>query len=415
VVEACRSARGLETQPESRLLALALALRAAFCSEQGRTAEACELVEEALALPASTRYPRERALALVASANMAGVRGPRESAVLAGNAITLFRASSDLPGLAWALVVLGRIYMDDHGDFASAERCFAESVEIQQRESRCIFIPFSLAGLGFIRSLRGQLALGSQLILQGLAAAERIEDTWGLEICLRFAAQVQRQLGHWAEARALGQRSLALGADPGSWQGKAWCHFVLGDIASDENRFEDAREHYEQASLLGSRDELKVVLAEFKLAELKILSGHSEGVDARLSRSLARFEKLGVPWGTLQALDGLAHLAFSERRYEAASMYHRRSIQLARETGAMAILVSAVAGLAFSHVRLGQARRAAELLAWVTAHPATEQRTRLRRIQPALGELKQSFSEEQVSSWMEAGRRLDLTGPADCF
>ena len=413
VVAACRSARGHEALRESRLLGLALALRGALCSEQGRTVEACELLEEALALPESTRHPRERALALVASANMVGVRGPRESAVLAENAISLFRASGDLPGLAWALVVLGRIYMDDHGDFASAEKCFAESVEVQQRECRCVFIPFSLAGLGFIRSLRGQLAVGNQLILQGLAAAERSEDAGGLEICLRFAAQVQRQLGHFAEARALAQRSLALGADPGSWQGKAWCHVVLGDIASDENQFEEARAHYEQSSLLGSRDEFKVVLADFKLAELKLLSGSLEGVEARLSRSLARFEKLGVPWGILQALDGLAQLAFAERRYEAASTYQRRSIELARQAGASSVLVRAVAGLAFSLLRLRQAPRAGELIAWAGGHPATEQRTRLRRIQPALVELEQHFSAEQISAWMERGRRLDLAGVVD--
>jgi predicted ATPase len=410
VVDACRSTRGRELVGESRLLGLALALRAAFCSEQGRMGEARELLEEALSLPASTRYPRERALALVASANMVGVRGPRESAALAEDAISLFRASADLSGLAWALVVLGRIYMDDHGDFASAEKCFAESVEVQQRQCRCVFIPFSLGGLGFIRSLRGQLASGNELIQRGLAAAERAEDSWGLEICLRFAAQVQRQLGQFAAARALAQRSLALGTDPGSWQGKAWCHFVLGDIASDENRFEDARDHYEQASLLGSRDEFKVSLAEYKLAELKILAGCLEGVEARLSRSLARFEKLGIPWGALQVLDGLGHLAFVERRYEAASTYQQRSIELARQTGALPMLVSACAGLAFSALRQGQARRAAELLARVTGHPATEERTRLRRLQPALEELKQRFSEEQLASWMESGRRLDLTG-----
>lgn len=413
VVDACRSARGQETLGESRLLGLALALRAAFCSEQGRLVEARELLEEALSLPASTRYPRERALALVASANMVGVRGPRESAALAENAISLFRASADTPGLAWALVVLGRIYMDDHGDFFSAEQCFAESVEVQQRACGCVFIPFSLGGLGFVRSLRGQLAIGNELILQGLAAAERVEDSWGLEICLRFAAQVQRQLGHFAEARSLAQRSLALGTDPGSWQGKAWCHFVLGDIASDENRFEDARDDYEQASLLGSRDEFKVSLAEYKLAELKILAGCPEGVEARLSRSLARFEKLGVPWGALQVLDGLGHLAFLERRYEAAITYQQRSIELARQTGALPMLVSACAGLAFSYLRQGQSRRAAELIGWITVHPALEQRARMRRVQPALEELKQRFSEEQIASCLESGRRLDLAGAGE--
>jgi predicted ATPase len=408
VVDACRSARGREALGDSRLLGLALTLRAGFCSERGRTVEACELLDEALALPESTRYPRERARALITAANIVGARGPRESAPLAESAIVLFRASADLPGLAWALVVLGRIYMDDHSDFVRAESCFAESVELQQSECRRIWIPFSLGGLGYIRSLRGELAAGAELILQGVAAAERIEDRWGLEICLRFAAQVERQLGRLAHARALGQRSLALGSDPGSWQGKAWCHFVLGDIARDGDRFEEAREHYEQSSLLGSRDEFKVILAEFKLLELKIISGCSEGVEPRLWRSLARFEKLGVPWGILHALDGLAQLAFLERRYEAASVYHRRSIQLARQTSAMSALVSAVAGFAFSCLRLDRVARAAELLGWAEAHPAAEQRTRSRRIQPALGELRQRLSEEQLSSWMDRGRRLDL-------
>ena len=77
------------------------------------------------------------------------------------------------------------------------------------------------------------------------------------------------------------------------------------------------------------------------------------------------------------------------------------------------MLVSAVAGLAFSLLRLRQAPRAGELIAWAGGHPATEQRTRLRRIQPALVELEQHFSAEQISAWMERGRRLDLAGVVD--
>jgi predicted ATPase len=391
----------------ARILGHALSLQAMSLRQQGRYAHARELLDEALTILDEQQHPRERAFALVACGSTKVKAGSLdEGTALAESGIRLYRSTDDAWGLASSLETLGRLYATG-GELAKAEDAYRESTTIQRASG---MLPSGLMGLGIAMAQQGNYAQGCRLMLEALDTFEKAGDRWNQMRCRMNLANAQRNLGNYTEAEALAQSCLAFSREVGNWDHEAWSHFQLGNILKEQQRYDEAAEHYVAAHQrsVEAGDAGKIALAKLEFGDLAMIRGDYGKSKQYLNESLSGFESSGQTWGTALALDLLGYVACHERDWSAARRHYQRALRTALSLKLYPFAANVVAGMALWLARTGEAERAVELLALTQHHPATERHTLTRRVRPLIAELKESLQDALFAAAVARGTAMQL-------
>jgi len=391
-------ARGTE---RARLAGLALAHQAAFLDGQWRRREANEVAARALELLDERAHPREAASALlVRGSTLIRMGEQRRGFEMAERALAIHRTADNPWDTARALTTLGLLSRDAVGP-ARAEAYYRESIGVQESfGDRVVVVPYSLAGLGYLMTERGQYEEGLRLMLDGLALCERRGDASTQELCLQQIGWVHYKLGEYSKAEAYQWRAFSLAGQIFS-NVENWNHICLGGILLEQDRLDEAAAHYRTS--LQSENERTTATATRGMGDVAFARGDLTEARRLYLECLASYEHAGTVWGVAETYDRLGYLACREGQLAHARACFRRA--LANEADSAPFVLSVVAGIAHYCALAGAGERALQLLALVRSHPATEHRTRVRRVDPLLATLSR---EVHVHEARDPAERLDL-------
>jgi tetratricopeptide (TPR) repeat protein len=210
-----------------------------------------------------------------------------------------------------------------------------------------------------------------------LRVATEIDEKWLLAYSLYSVSLVALRRQDYAEARRLSESGLKIGEEIDSLFGSALPLLVLGHVA--------------------------FALGEYTVAKAYYL------------RCLSTAEEIGFRWVIQVSIKYLGHVAFSMDEIAEAKVYYLRSLRIAEEIGLGRDMVALLYELARVWAAEGQLEQAAELLALVLQHPASDQsrialETGLIRdsAQDLLATLEAELSPEAYAAALERGQALEL-------
>jgi predicted ATPase/DNA-binding SARP family transcriptional activator len=215
--------------------------------------------------------------------------------------------------------------------------------------------------------------------------------------------------GEYGEALRLGIESLRANQAHGQQAFGLLSLLTMAQAETALGRLADARGHYQQtlavARALGRPATTVRSLAG--LAELELALGRPTAAKALCEEILASCAQNGLEWGELLAIAwvGLGRAALAQGDPVTAEASFGRTL---RCQGRFAVTtLDAIAGLAQAQAIGGDGPRAVELLAFVTAHPATSFQVR-QPMARLLAELEATLPAEQFAAAAARGRAREL-------
>jgi len=223
--------------------------------------------------------------------------------------------------LAWALYVLGDIYLARH-DLPAAEASLTESVEV------CIEIPYeavqdiSLLLLSTILLRQGDLARAHKTVMEGLALAEKLSDPWGIASGLGTLGELRLQQKNYVEARLNFERCLEAARAVGD-------KFIIGSalvnlavLTNLQERFEESDRYAEEAlgifQLVGDETQQPYPLRLMGYAAIQ--AGNLVRAKVLMRESLIGNTNLQNLRGQLCCLVGMARCSLAEKQVQEAVM-----------------------------------------------------------------------------------------------
>jgi DNA-binding NarL/FixJ family response regulator len=209
-----------------------------------------------------------------------------------------------------------------------------------------------------------------QAAWEGLQIARDRHEPWWEGRFLLWLGQAAKLEHEYAEARQLGQESLAIAQVIGDlWLLAVVYAVVLGDVAYAMGDYAEAKSLYQQG--------------------------------------MRAFEELGMPWGMGRITLNLGQVAVSLGDYAEATSYYGQSLQLYREIGQTWELINTLVGIARLQMKQGRKERAVELLTLSFLHPASSRITS-EQIVGLLAELEADLPSDVYADARERGGRLKL-------
>lgn len=162
----------------------------------------------------------------------------------------------------------------------------------------------TLANLGIVACMQGDLAGGRSFFDQALALYGQAHDYWGVVTVSNNLGNIDDLDGHWPEAERRFQEALELAQQLGSATHAAELELSLGNLQTRMGAFDIALAHLTHALELTHRHNLKIhqLYVQTSLAELRLRLGDREAAQ----RTLVAAEQLA---GELQTRQQLAELA----------------------------------------------------------------------------------------------------------
>ena len=149
-------------------------------------------------------------------------------------------------------------------------------------------------------------------------------------------------------------------------------------------------------------------MARLDLGTLALEREAWDEASALLEQSLVDFEELGQVWGIVGALNGLGCIASHRKHYVDAQEHFAKALKLALDTKAWPMALNVCAGIARLLARNGEPVRAAEILALVERHAATERRTLVCGVEPLRVELVAILHDDELSAAVGRSASLEV-------
>ena len=224
----------------------------------GQYADAIESQHESIALAQQANNPETEAAALNQIAAIQEQLGLFQAALQSnGDALELQRTRRVPLRAAESLATRGSIELD-LAAYSDAESDFRQALVVFKQIGAQTDIALALENLGRIQGFQPQYATALASDLSALAAFVKLDDRGNEATVLTYAASAQQQLGHFSDALASSQRSLALNRAIGS---PAWRSLSAAAHAQASlNDPKDAISDYEAA--IGEIEQLRGALPE---------------------------------------------------------------------------------------------------------------------------------------------------------
>lgn len=218
---------------------------------QGRSQQACDQLEQSLAIRLALGDDRGAAITLNNLGTVYELRGRYEEAMDCQlRALALHEKLGDRPGAAAATNQIGLLHQR-HRRFAEALACHGRSLaafrELGHRRGEAL----SLLELGSVRSQTDEYEAALALLHQARTAFAEPANRPGLAYCLLYLGQTHRRKGEAERALRYLSEALTLFKTIGEPRGQAHSLLELGLTLGDETLHEEALRLYEQLS--GSR------------------------------------------------------------------------------------------------------------------------------------------------------------------
>lgn len=225
--------------------------------------------------------------------------------------------------------------------------------------------------------------------LEAFAVASEAGDDVGVGESLATLGKTSTYLGAMTSASAIIGRSLEVRERLGDRRGRAYCHQVMGVIASYQLRHDEAAACYEKALALfremGARSGMAATLNNLAGTNLEL----GRVVEARRLSDEARAieRETGNRKGEAWTLDFGAEAARRQGDLAAARRMFQEALAIALELGLVPFALILTASLARLRADEGDPAGAARLLGGVLGHPdlSLEGRKRAQEVQAVLG------------------------------
>jgi predicted ATPase/DNA-binding SARP family transcriptional activator len=142
--------------------------------------------------------------------------------------------------LSYAVTLMGHL-KHDQGDYAAADRLFAEGLQLAYEVEDAFGIAMVLSHKGRMRAERGKLDEGRRWSEQGMAMHREIGDRWGSAIALRNLGLVRRFQGDLDDAQTLFEEAIQLGRELGDDSTIATDLYELGCVYLEQGNLEMSR------------------------------------------------------------------------------------------------------------------------------------------------------------------------------
>ena len=197
--------------------------------------------------------------------------------------------------------------------------------------------------------------------------------------------------------------------DTGDRDNLAISYIQAGDVFKDQLRYEEANHFYEKGFTISAEvSEWGVPgLALLNMGDMAIERGDYDQAEDYLQRSLKAFPS-ATWWAVPLALDNLGCLACVQGYYELAQDYFKQALRCAMHNGAIPFALNILANTARLLLDTGNAEQAVELLSVVQNHPALENQTRIRRVNPILDKAKSQLEDDAFERAYQQGTHADF-------
>ena len=312
-----------------------------------------------------------------------------------------------------ALARQGAIYIK-LGIYDQAEAALEESLAIFQRLGTMSERLFCMLHLLPMMIHRGIYDQAEEMASESLALARRIEDRWSIARALDLTCMMRYRKGEIDQAEALCEESLAISRQIGHHQLMLWALNKLADITCHRGDFVRAQKLFDEcialARALGDAYNEAIHLNN-QGTVLQVLGDYA-GAEELFSSSLEICHRIGDRVGEAIALSNLGKVAYDLGDYAGALAYCQEGLAIGREIGDEWTLMSCLTNLGWAacardddeaacaslvealdiacevqttpvqaeiltclgvfFAKHDQRDRAAELLALVSQHPASE-------------------------------------------
>jgi tetratricopeptide (TPR) repeat protein len=222
-----------------------------------------------------------RAGALRGAGQLAWVQGDHEAAAAPlAEALALYRAQTDLPGVAHVLNTQGMI-ADERGEYTRAVTLFEESLALWRELHDATWIGALLSNLACVAFRQEDYAQAISLFEEGLALHRLAQNHWSIAIALSNLGEAMRLQGDLTRAALLIEESLEI------------------------------------QRALGERGEIAYALVN--LADVTREQGDLARAAALTHEALTTASEVGAPFAVVGALDCMAEIAYAQGRSAVAT------------------------------------------------------------------------------------------------
>jgi DNA-binding SARP family transcriptional activator/tetratricopeptide (TPR) repeat protein len=183
----------------------------------------------------------------------------------------------------------------------------------------------------------------------------------------------------------------------------------MGLTCLDQQEFEQARQHWQQALELSEKngDRPAQAMVVNNLAWMALVRGEYEEAESRQLYAIRLYRELGDHGGLAVSYNTLGHVAVHKGFLEAAQNNYYIGLREATYFSTTPMVLETLAGLAGLWARTGNAVRAAEILGLAISHQHTS--PEVNQVAPySLQLLQEVMARDELEAALQRGRRLDL-------
>ncbi len=266
------------------------------------------------------------------------------------------------------------------GDYTTSERLSRRSLALARQVGDRWGTVQSLLGLGSVRYRSGAVAAAERLVEESLAIG-RAGSNPGLVIApLNLLGDIACHQGDYNRGLALFQESLALSREMAHDFRIALILNNLGTVYHVLERYDEAASAYQESLDICSQigDVGGQAIALSNLGEVAYAAGEETEARALYRQALTIGRDAGEPWIVMACLNNLGEAEYSGGDHEEAQRHFTEALTIARDTQTLPMVLKILLNLAVVFDGMGRRSQAAELLALVSAHEASEQAVQMR-------------------------------------
>jgi predicted ATPase/DNA-binding SARP family transcriptional activator/Tfp pilus assembly protein PilF len=270
---------------------------------------------------------------------------------------------------------------------------------------------FSLYHLGVVLRGDGRYHEAKEVCQESLAICQEHGDLTGIARALNLLGMIAGALGDYEEARQWLQAALERYSTTGDEYGIANTLNDLSVVAVRQDLHAEAKRL--QQECLARRRKIGhlwgIGTSLNNLGYFAYLDGEYAEARQLLREGLAIQREIGDQYHIANCLSNLGIVTSAAGEYREASIYLFEALKLALEVGALPLVLEALAEttLLLTASETGDKAQAAEILAFVQQHPASDKPTR-EKVERKLAGLATELAPEAMFSAQERGRARDL-------
>jgi len=273
-------------------------------------------------------------------------------------------------------------------------------------------VGLALCLLGISEAMTGDYDEAKSLLQEGLAIGKETGDWFVIQSSFTGLSHLARVVGAYAEAEKWCHEGIALCRKINNRRGEVFLLNNLAWVANAKGDYAEARRWLEKAFVFHQETPDQTLMAESlsQLGAAALLEGAYVEAKQRYLESIETSKGTGERWRR-PALIGLGYATCALGEYEASGRHFRAALQMGMESGALAVVLDSLAGLArllvASDPGEAAAEQAVELLAFVLAQFSSTQETK-DQATALLAELEGRLSPAAVAAAKARGQARDL-------